>query len=65
MCLDFGYRKERKEKKKWEFYLSLVCLQRELKRKNVCFYLCALINDKKIHILEEQSLIRLQPYLIK
>ena len=28
-------------------------------------YLCALINDMKIYILEEQSLVRLQPCLIK
>ena len=48
----FGYRKERKEKKMW--VLSFPCLFAKRKeKKNACFYLCALINDKKIHILEE------------
>ena len=60
----FGYRKERKEKN--VRVLSFLCLfAKRREKKNVCFYLCALINDMKIHILEEQSLAKLQPYLIK
>ena len=53
----FGYRKERKENKMWEFYVPCLFAKKR-EKKNVCFYLCALINDKKIHILEEQSLAR-------
>jgi len=63
MCLDFGYRKERKKNVR---VLSFPCLfAKRSEKKNACFYLRALINDKKIHILEEQSLAMLQPYLIK
>ena len=51
---DEGKRKrEEKEKKITPF--DVFAKRRE--KKNVCFYLCALINDMKIHILEEQSLV--------
>ena len=54
MCLDIG---KKGKKKMCEFYLFLVCLQREERerereRENACFYLFARINDVKIHILD-------------
>ena len=62
MCLDIG----KKGKKKNVRVLSFPCLfAKRSEKKNACFYLCALIIDKKIHILEEQSLARLQLYSIK
>ena len=61
----FGYKKERKEKKNVRVLSFPYLFAKRREKKNACFYLCALINDMKIHILEEQSLARLQPYSIK
>ena len=42
MCLGNGYKKKKERRKKWEFDLSFVGLQREDKEKKeiACFYLC-------------------------
>ena len=62
MCFDIGKKGKKKNVKSFIFPL-FVCKE---KRKEKCMlYLCALINDMKIYILEEQSLVRLQPCLIK
>ena len=47
----FGYRKERKEENvSILYFFCLVCKGRE--KKNAYFYLCALTNDREIHILK-------------
>ena len=54
MGLDIG----KKGKKKNVRVLSFLCLfAKRREKKNACFYLCALINDMKIYILERQSLV--------
>ena len=49
MCLDIG---KTEKKEMWEFYISFIWFTKGRENKNDYFYLCALINDREIHILE-------------
>ena len=48
----FGHR-ETEKKEMWEFYISFVWFAKGRENKIDYFYLCALINDREIHILEQ------------